>query len=640
MIFGLEIGMLIFGIIALVTGKIKFSPKRIATGAAARIAGVMLILPMPLALAAGAFIGLLQASQGKPLNLDQLKFKVAIVEIGIVVACPLLAIIIGAIAARPPEARDRKRKPRLAVSSAQEPILTVEVIEESPAGLTDQLPAPRKSAATSRSDAARRPTVRGPSAQASSSRVLWWVVGGGAAGFVFCVLPVCGLLGWWLYSTLSSHPSAVSPIAGGKGASQEDNRPPDQNQASKKQQRKRPGFDLPPGGGPLPPGNIQPPQPAPDARANPPVQLELVRPAEKEPKPVKPPEPETPAERPVPPPIRPSSVIRPPQLSAETVVTTLPSAIADVTVGGGGRYLILHLPRERKLAVFDVSEAKIKGYVPLAGDNIKFTAGRDKLIVALGSDNRIQRWNLATLQREATAPLSVQFKLSLIAMGSNSDGPLLVASADGIWRPELFFMDIATLKKLPIEKTGDSHIHMMEGDGVRASADGRVFGMWSIYMGMRTLVLNGNEARGYHENGLAGHLTPGPDGKVIYTAKGRYTNQVKPLDDQSKGAPYYLPAVQGDYFLAVEAKSPPGRDKSVRGTLTVHRVGEERALITLPEMDMPADIHLQGLNRERIPADKRIYLIPSAKLLIIIPTTNDRLVLHRISVQDKPEPRP
>src|SRR5262249_10687549 len=246
------------------------------------------------------------------------------------------------------------------------------------------------------------------------------------------------------------------------------------------------------------------------------------------------------AERPLLPPLRPGPVIRPPRLSADQVVKTLPSTIADVAVGGGGRYLILHLPQERKLAVFDVNEAKVTGYVPLAGDNVKFTAGRDKLIVALGNENLIQRWNLATLQREVTAPLPVRDKLSLVVMGSASDGPLLVASAQGVSRSELFFMDVSTLKRLPIEKTGNGHIHIMEGDGVRASADGRVFGIWRNYSspaGIQTLVLEGKETRGYYEHNTAGRPIPGPGGKGIYTPPRRYTPHDKPLRGRGQTLP-------------------------------------------------------------------------------------------------------
>ena len=38
------------------------------------------------------------------------------------------------------------------------------------------------------------------------------------------------------------------------------------------------------------------------------------------------------------------------------------------------------------------------------------------------------------------------------------------------------------------------------------------------------------------------------------------------------------------------------------------------------------------MGREAFGADRRIFLIPSAKVLITIPETNDRLVLHRFDL--------
>jgi hypothetical protein len=609
MILGLEIGLLIAGLIALITGKIKLSKVRVATGAVARIAGLVMILPLPLALAGWLIIGLQQAIQGMPVDIAELQPKIAIVEICIVVVCALLGFSIALIAARPREDAEPRRRsvPKAQAgehtlrtpASSEEEVPFAELAEEVATGRIQQLPQPRKASGVRPQGPVRRPTAPAPSVKASGSRVVWWIAGGLAAcSFFCCAIPAGGLLVWWWWPTPSPQPTTAGQFAGARPVLGANIPPPGQKKELEKQNQKPPQVDLPARGGPLPP----------QRRPQPPL-----------------------AGDPLPPP-RPGPVNRPPRLAADQIEKMLPSTIADVAVGGGGRYLILHLPQERKLAVFDVSEAKIKGYVSAAGSSVKFAAGREKLLVALGGENVIQSWNLATLQREATAPLPVQFKISLIAMGSNSDGPLLVASADGIWRAELFFMDIMTLKKLPIERTGDSHIHIMEGDGVRASADGRVFGMWSVFMGIRTLVLEGKEARGYHENGLVGHIVPGPDGKVIYTAKGRYNNHIKPLGVRSSDGPYCLPAVQGDYSLTVKANPPRGRDKSVSGTLTVHVAGDERLLITLPEMDLPASLHGQAPNSQTLPADKRIYFIPAAELIVIIPDSSDRLVLQHFDV--------
>lgn len=467
MIFGLEIGLLIAGIIALVTGKIKLSRARVATGAAARLAGLVMILPLPLALIAGFVIGMLNASQGKTVRIAELLPKTAIVELCIVAVCALLAVGIALFTARPREdveprrrtvPKDRAGEDTLrAAAFSEEEIPVVELDEEAATGRIQQRPHPHGISGTAPQGMTRRPGASAPSVKTSSSRTVWWVVGGAAACFFCCAMPVGGLLVWWLRPTPSPQPTSANQFAGDRPNFGANNPPPGQNKEWKDSNQKPPRFDLPARGRPLRPGKK--PQP-PEAGA--PLPPERMQP---------------PAERPILPPLRPGPVNRPPRLAADQVEKLLPSTVADVTVGGGGRYLVLHLPQERKLAVFDVSEAKIKGFVPADGSRVKFAAGREKLLVALGGENIIQRWNLATLEREVTAPLPVQYKLSLIAMGSGSDGPLLVASADGVRKAELIFMDLSTLKKLPIELTGDSHIHIIEGDGVRAAADGRVFGL-------------------------------------------------------------------------------------------------------------------------------------------------------------------
>src|SRR5207237_6735731 len=97
--------------------------------------------------------------------------------------------------------------------------------------------------------------------------------------------------------------------------------------------------------------------------------------------------------------------IKPPALTADRVEKALPSTVASVAVGGGGRYLVLHMPEVRKLAVFDVNEAKIAHQIPLAEENILFTAGLDKLIVVFPDKNLLQRWSMTTGQRETSGVL-------------------------------------------------------------------------------------------------------------------------------------------------------------------------------------------------------------------------------------------
>ena len=82
--------------------------------------------------------------------------------------------------------------------------------------------------------------------------------------------------------------------------------------------------------------------------------------------------------------------IKPPVLEQDKVVKALPGAVGDSCLAGGGRYLILHFPKLRKLGVFDVSEAKIVGYINVGEDNIQFAAGMDRVLVVLPTARLLQ----------------------------------------------------------------------------------------------------------------------------------------------------------------------------------------------------------------------------------------------------------
>src|SRR4051812_39020506 len=59
----------------------------------------------------------------------------------------------------------------------------------------------------------------------------------------------------------------------------------------------------------------------------------------------------------------------------------LPAAVDATAVGGGGRYLILHLKKLQVLGVFDVATGKVRKYLPMPTNELAFTAGAEKLFV-------------------------------------------------------------------------------------------------------------------------------------------------------------------------------------------------------------------------------------------------------------------
>jgi hypothetical protein len=128
-----------------------------------------------------------------------------------------------------------------------------------------------------------------------------------------------------------------------------------------------------------------------------------------------------------------------------------------------------------------------------------------------------------------------------------------------------------------------------------------------------------------YEHGSRGHVVPGPRGKVLFTGIGMFSsvgmfpNQQVPYPGADpKGR--YLPACHGDYYL------------NLASPLSIYKLGLEKPILTFPDIDIPPpdDVNL----KHDFTMDKHIFLIPQARVLITIPHTNDRLILHRVNLEE------
>ncbi len=323
-------------------------------------------------------------------------------------------------------------------------------------------------------------------------------------------------------------------------------------------------------------------------------------------------------------PAKPLAGLKPAPLKADTEERSLPAPAGDVCAGGGGRFLIFHLPQSRRLAVFDANEARIVKYLPVAEDNVKIAAGRDKLVVVLPGAKLIQRYSLATFERELTAPLPYPYQLIGITMGPASDGPLLVESADYPRIGAMSFFDIRTMKKLDLQPGRPVPCNIAPNVRLHASADGSV-----ITAGNQSYILSGQTFNAY-DVPANGYLLPSPDGRTLYSAGRQFTAEGKPLGEQKGGygsALWYLPAVQGPYYLSLNEKREGNAGKQFL-SLAVHLSGDSRPLFTLPNFSA-LDGLVDWISGRPSPFERHIFLIPDAHLLVLMPKSNDKLVLHR-----------
>jgi Trypsin-like peptidase domain len=307
----------------------------------------------------------------------------------------------------------------------------------------------------------------------------------------------------------------------------------------------------------------------------------------------------------------PSSVpITPPTLAENKEIKRLPEAFADVCLGGGGRYLIFHLPKLKKLAVFDFNEGKITNYIPVSEDKVVLAAGLEKLVIGMPKKGVLERWSLTTFERESNVFPPFSEEIKGVFMGHASNGPVVVNN---------HFFDLATLKQLPIKFAKDG----WEATATLfTSADGTVFARWGEEA--VTFILEGDLVRGYREGGL-GHVIPGPDGKSVFTSHGVVTPRLtrREADDAQFG--YCLPAVRGKYFLALTSAAG-GKG----GRLAIYLLGYSKP-IAKPD-DIEHGLTFNDRDREPTGAWSRVFFVPQANLIAVLPVSNDQIVLHKFDI--------
>ncbi len=300
-------------------------------------------------------------------------------------------------------------------------------------------------------------------------------------------------------------------------------------------------------------------------------------------------------------------VITPPALAEDRVVKKLPEVFADVAVGGGGRYLIFHMPKLKKLAAFDVNEARVTRYIPLAEEDIVYAAGLDCVVIGLKKGGKLERWSLTTFELEKSAAPPFKEDVKGVVLGSASNGPLVVNG---------YFLDLATFRQLPILDANRNARVWEDRARPNAAADGSVFGLAGT--DAHVYVTQGNTVREYQE-ASQGHLVPGPDGRRIYSGNGVHSQTLKRADRDDGKLGFCLPAVRGDYFLSL-TWATEGRG----GAFTVYLRGLSESIAKLDKAE-------HGLQYDGGPIGswRRVYFVPDAKVIAVLPASNDQVVLHK-----------
>lgn len=294
------------------------------------------------------------------------------------------------------------------------------------------------------------------------------------------------------------------------------------------------------------------------------------------------------------------------------VTKMLPDAAIDLKLGGGGRFLIFSLPKLKKLAVFDVTEARIVHYIPVAEDKFVFAAGLQKLVIGLTSKGLLERWNLLTGEKELSRAIPNAADVNSVIIGAGATGPFVVNS-------QLF--DIGSLKPTPIKLSNG-----IPPPWSPVSTDGTVYGGWKPNQSpgeSSSFIIRGNELVRTNAGGV-GHVVPGPDGRILFTADGIFTTDFKRVPGGLERS-YCIAATEGDFYLTLD--SSQGKNP---GSMSLYLVGNDQPLVK--NLGIAHSIHFDAWDREFFGPWRRIHFIPRAELIVVFPPSNDRLELYHLDL--------
>jgi WD40 repeat protein len=351
----------------------------------------------------------------------------------------------------------------------------------------------------------------------------------------------------------------------------------------------------------------------------------------------------------------------------------LPGALTDLALGRGGRYVLLAMGRRKELAIFDVNTADVVKTVPLAGEDVLVAAGAAKAVLVYPSLGFLHRIDLETLAVDAHASIPVAGRVRAIAMGSDSAGPILAA-----WSPAhrrdpntnhnfslisldtLKVLDVSSINKsqdklktvvtdgwqghapirgvlVPFDLNGRKSLHL------RASPGGTLFGLWDTNNspeGFATFELKDNEVRVNYEHDGTVHVVPGPDGRTIYTgAMGRVDPSGNPKSRLGQWVKFPRMIPSTDPALYIGVSLPTLDPKGPKVVVTFHDAETDRVRGHLveplddfaPESVPSTDSATPG--RQMLDFDRRFLWLPAAQLLVMIPPTDDRLILRRVDIE-------
>lgn len=341
--------------------------------------------------------------------------------------------------------------------------------------------------------------------------------------------------------------------------------------------------------------------------------------------------------------------IRRASFEGESKTIDFPGPADSSCVGGGGRFLIFFIRREKQLAIFDVNEAKVVKTLPTPDETTLFAANRTELLTIQPRTRTVKRFSLQSFDEVGTWQLPQGGWLYLQAMmGSDSNGPLIVATSPRSQRLDFDLFDPVTGGELPSPQVTTSLFRYSPSGGQAfVTADGKRLCYTNFALRGQTILKiteNGIELPPEPPNrsspafrGNYSFIVPNRDASEFYGQGQLYDPEGQPVGKQvgaHGNTIWFTPAVEGKFFLSfVEVKGTPPKPTEVPLHVGIHLPGSTEPLALIPPLAGTANF-LHYPTGQSVPFHRHAFFVPSADLLAILSADKQKLHLHRVNVTD------
>jgi len=332
----------------------------------------------------------------------------------------------------------------------------------------------------------------------------------------------------------------------------------------------------------------------------------------------------------------------PPNLPADGAALELDlgGRAGAVTVAGGGRYIVVHVPDRGLLGLFDAS----KGLMAAAGDtdrgDVRLAGGLDRLVTfaEVGGKKQLRSYSIPDLrpQFEWTLDREFFFAPKGVAMGNRTNGPAVVCDTFG---GEVALFDLSPSGAKEVEGARKK-VPGMHGDVVKAFPDGTAYVIHENRNPQQITLLT---ETGRDWKVTTTRLTPFPSADGLLFGNG-VVNDKQGRDARFGGvvanSGWLVPATtDGNYFMKLAPTTIPAtpRPKKAIG-LTFHSnrnvatpVAGAPVLAGTPELEGFSDFN--GHLQHDVIADQHFFLIPEAKLLVVMNRDRTKLFMRKVELR-------